>query len=110
MSIPAHERKDKPTAPTVLYLCNGENTRCSKTNCVYSGGDCKHTTDINYAVNFKKYAPSDGGEKLTFFENENCFIGNIKPASDAAPIIIGVDLAKGADHTAPAPTNKGGNK
>ena len=113
MSIPVHERKDKQTAPTVLYLCNGENTRCSKTNCVYSGGDCKHTTDIEYAVNFKKYAPSDGGEKLTFFENENCFIGNITPASDAAqPVIIGVDLAKGADRTAPtpAPSDKGGDK
>lgn len=113
MPIPARERKDKPTTPTVLYLCNGEDTHCSKTNCVYSGGDCKHTSNIEYAVNFKKYIPSNGGEKLTFFENENCFIGNITPASDAAqPVIIGVDLAKGADHTAPAPetSDKGGGK
>lgn len=40
-------------------------------------------------------------------------IGNIAPASDAAqPVIIGVDLAKGTDHTAPAPAtpDKGGGK
>lgn len=85
MPIPTYNDNDiGALTPTVLYLCNGENTRCSKTNCVYSGGDCKHTTDINYAVNFKKYAMLDGGEKLTFFENENCFIGNITPVSDAA--------------------------
>ncbi len=113
MPIPAHERKDKPTTPTVLYLCNGEDTHCSKTNCVYSGGDCKHTSNIEYAVNFKKYIPSNGGEKLTFFENENCFVGNITPASDAAqPVVIGGDLAKGADHIAPAPetSDNGGGK
>lgn len=85
MSIPAHQRKETTPAPTVLYLCNGEDTHCSKTNCVYAGGDCKHTTNIEYAVNFKKYIPSNGSDgKASFFENENGFVGNIVPATDAA--------------------------
>ena len=103
MATPVHQRKETPPVPTVLYLCNGEDTHCSKTNCVYAGGDCKHTSNIEYAVNFKKYTPTDSGDgKVSYFENENCFVGNITPETDAAqPVIIGVDLAKGADHTAP---------
>ena len=81
MPIPTYNNDDiGAPIPTVLYLCNGENTHCPKTNCVYAGGDCKHTTNIEYAANFKEHQPSGGGEKSTFFENENCFVGKITPA------------------------------
>lgn len=112
MSVPVH---NKSTKPHVFYLCNGEDTHCAKTNCVYSGGECKYTTNIEYADNFTKYTPTDacGSKKIAFFENEKYFAGGITRATDAAqPVIIGVDLAKGADYTAlaPSPSDKGGGK
>ena len=33
-----------------FYLCSGENPNCSRVSgCYLAGGDCKHTTKIEYA-------------------------------------------------------------
>lgn len=67
-----------PVLPAI-YLCNGENTHCSKTNCVYSGGGCKYTTNIEYAANFTKRIPIiavDRGDKTIWYDDEHCFVGH----------------------------------
>ena len=63
-----------PPLPAI-YLCNGENTHCSKTNCVYSGGGCKYTTNIDYAVNAVKRTPSiitaaDTDDDVVYYDDE----------------------------------------
>lgn len=54
----------------VLYVCNGEDPNCSKTNCYKNGltGDsfCAHTSDIRYAKNFTVF--NDG----TYYEEGPC--------------------------------------
>lgn len=54
----------------VLYLCNGEVPYCEKTICYKVkppyGGVCKHTTDVRYALNFRK----DAGA-LFYYEKED---------------------------------------
>lgn len=96
------------------FICATARTRIARKQIACIRAATASTRQIsNTPSTSKKYIPTDSGEKLTFFENENCFVGNITPASDAAqPVIIGVDLAKGADHTAPAPetSDKGGGK
>ncbi len=63
-----------------FYLCNGENTHCSKTNCVYSGGGCMYTTHIEYAVNFTKYtaavAPEYDIDKTVYYDDGKSFVGH----------------------------------
>ena len=36
----------------VLYLCDGDVEACGKTDCYKRGGDCRHTSNINHAINF----------------------------------------------------------
>ena len=67
-----------PPLPAI-YLCNGENTHCSKTNCVYSGGGCKYTTNIDYAVNPVKRTPSiitaaDTDDDVVYYDDEKCAV------------------------------------
>lgn len=67
-----------PPLPAI-YLCNGENTHCSKTNCVYSGGGCKYTTNIDYAVNAIKRTPSiitaeDTGDDVVYYDDEKYLV------------------------------------
>lgn len=65
-----------PPLPTI-YLCNGENTHCSKINCVYSGGGCKYTTDIGCAVKIKGRTPSAANNskgKTVYYDDEQSFV------------------------------------
>ena len=67
-----------PPLPAI-YLCNGENTHCSKVNCVYSGGGCKYTTNIDYAVNAVKRTPSiitaaDTDDDVVYYDDEKCAV------------------------------------
>lgn len=70
---------DIATLPAI-YLCNGENTHCSKRNCVYSGGGCKYTTNIDYAVNTIKRKPSVAPDcdidKTVYYDDEESFVGH----------------------------------
>lgn len=47
----------------IFYLCDGEVPECKKRSCYKRGGECKHTTNIKHAANFRK---SIKGE--TYFE------------------------------------------
>lgn len=38
----------------VFYLCDGKVPECKKTDCYKNGGECKHTSNVEYAVNFRK--------------------------------------------------------
>lgn len=67
-----------PIMPAI-YLCNGENTHCSKTNCIYSGGGCKYTTNIEYAADFTKRIPIisvEIGDKTIWYDDEKGFVGH----------------------------------
>ena len=45
-----HEIVDKYLGIEPLYLCDADkNTKCLKRMCHINGGECMHTTDINYA-------------------------------------------------------------
>lgn len=46
----------------ILYLCDGEVPECDNTNCALktSDGFCRHTSDINHAVNFKNFMENPG--------------------------------------------------
>lgn len=39
-----------------MYLCDGNVPECKKTHCYKNTSEeaCKHTSDINHAVNFKR--------------------------------------------------------
>jgi len=50
----------------ILYLCDGQNPECKKTNC----GVCHHTTDVNHAVNFQPIVNNDSGQNLGYMEIE----------------------------------------
>lgn len=41
---------------TIWYLCDGEKEECKKRHCYKKTKEnpCRHTKDINHAVNFKK--------------------------------------------------------
>lgn len=40
----------------ILYICDGEKTDCKKRTCYKNIKEgCRHTTDIEHAINFKKY-------------------------------------------------------
>lgn len=43
----------------VFYLCDGKVPGCNKSSCYTNGGECRHTSDITHAENFK---PSFGGK------------------------------------------------
>ena len=38
----------------IWYLCDGEKPDCKKTFCYKKGGICRHTKDIQHAINFKQ--------------------------------------------------------
>lgn len=59
-------------APTVerpqgnlVYLCDGDNCPAEKASCKH-GGPCRHTTNIEHAINFRRFHDTD-----KFFEVEN---------------------------------------
>lgn len=56
-----------------FYLCNGKVTDCAKTHCYLLGGDCKHTSQIEFAKNKTDkrnfYRVSD--DYTHYFEQEN---------------------------------------
>lgn len=54
------DKCDKVNPPDVLYLCDGKQ-------CDGYSSWCQHTTDINHAVNFKKY---EGERGPCFIERE----------------------------------------
>lgn len=61
----------------ILYLCNGQKEDCKKRMCHTNGGDCKHTTDVKFAENFKKRNKSTE----TYWENETtqyCKMASVK--------------------------------
>ena len=39
---------DKP----ILFLCDGKNPNCTPERCYRQGGECKHTLNIEHAINF----------------------------------------------------------
>ncbi len=38
----------------IFYLCDGQKEDCPRKFCYKNDGICKHTTDINHAMNFKR--------------------------------------------------------
>ena len=38
----------------IFYLCDGKVPECPKTHCYQHGNECRHTTNIEHAVNFEK--------------------------------------------------------
>lgn len=38
----------------IWYLCDGEKPDCKKNFCYRKGGVCRHTRDIQHAINFKQ--------------------------------------------------------
>lgn len=61
-------KNQKYEKPRVFYLCNGEVPHCKKTMCYKTnnavGEVCRHTTDVAYAINFKKE-----GKGISYFES-----------------------------------------
>ena len=49
----------------VFYLCNGEKEDCKKRTCYKNGGECKHTSNVEYALNFERPR-----KNCAFFEKE----------------------------------------
>lgn len=48
----------KQANPTVIYLCNGKDPRCSGS--FYCLTECKHTIDVRYAKNFVQLTTAYG--------------------------------------------------
>ena len=47
---------EKITKPKVFYLCDGE--ACQKPRgCYKKGGDCRHTSNPEHAINFRRSIP-----------------------------------------------------
>lgn len=63
----------------IMYLCNGEKLDCKKTHCYKNTDDdpCRHTSDINYAINFCKKVY---GSHIRYWETDHdiqgCMVGN----------------------------------
>lgn len=49
----------------VVYLCDGNKCPEEKASCKH-GGPCRHTADIEHAINFRRYYDTD-----TFYEVEH---------------------------------------
>lgn len=49
----------------VAYLCDGNNCPVDKASCKH-GGPCRHTTNIEHAINFRRFHDTDA-----FYEVEN---------------------------------------
>ena len=37
----------------IFFICDGDVPECEKTECYQCGGECKWTSDVRHAVNFK---------------------------------------------------------
>ncbi len=48
----------------VLYLCDGNQCPAEKAGCKH-GGPCRHTSNVEHAINFKRFHDTD-----TFYEIE----------------------------------------
>lgn len=57
---------------TTMYLCKGNKPICFVAGCAINGGDCKHTTDPQYAINGECTDPQNHPER---FEPEKIPIG-----------------------------------
>ena len=55
---PVVDGESERTKPQVFYLCDGKAADCRKTGCYYNQSakhrNCKHTSHIEHAVNFKE--------------------------------------------------------
>lgn len=93
--------------PIILYLCDGNDEKCKKTNCYKCGGDCKHTRDIKHAVNYS-------AETIEGHTRQGNAIIKVAYFENVTPQIFGVDTALGKDQTAVARVGNacggGGNK
>lgn len=38
----------------IFYLCDGKVPECPKTRCYQHGNECRHTSNIEHAINFEK--------------------------------------------------------
>lgn len=57
---------------TTFYLCKGNNPTCSFVGCSINGGECKHTTNPDWAINEPCEDPKNHPER---FEVERIPIG-----------------------------------
>lgn len=62
---------------SVLYLCDGERPDCKKTGCYKTGGECRHTFDVEHARNFseEKFLKMNGGIVTVYTEEERTIYG-----------------------------------
>ena len=51
-----------------FYLCDGKSENCKKRCCYKKWGDCRHTSDINHALNFERKGRYKNG---SFYEKED---------------------------------------
>ncbi len=45
------ERRNRMNKNTILYLCDGDIPTCRKDECYKRGGEYRHTTDADHALN-----------------------------------------------------------
>ena len=66
----------------IYYLCDREKEDCRKRTCYKTTGDyehgCKHTSDINHAMNFERRGKYKNG---SFYEKEDAS-RNETPSTD----------------------------
>lgn len=66
----------------IMYLCDGEVPSCKKMHCYKKTDDtpCRHTSDINHALNFRKPHVAEG----YYYEQENgCAIIHSRNANNS---------------------------
>ncbi len=61
---------------TVLYLCNGYIPDCKRSECYLNGGECHHTSNIEYAKGFDKVYGRSGDAQ--YWQN-NHWVNNQQP-------------------------------
>ena len=65
MKLPKRIKPLKKSNTRVLYLCDGMIPECKKSGCYKKGGPCKHTSNINHAVNFENKGHQTFMERCT---------------------------------------------
>lgn len=53
----------------VIYLCDGNQCPAEKASCKH-GGPCRHTTNIEHAINFKRMLDTDIFYEVEVVPNE----------------------------------------
>lgn len=53
----------------VLYLCDGNQCPTEKASCK-RGGECRHTSNIEHAINFRRFYDTDTFYEVQEAENE----------------------------------------